>query len=51
MEILNMPKSANKYDYVVAREVDGQFWYWGAFHEFKRAREVAEEIDGAIFEK
>ena len=49
MEILNMPKNANKYKYIVAREVDGDFWFWGGYDKIETAAEVAEEIEGEIF--
>lgn len=49
MEILNMPKNVEKYKYIVAREVDGEFWFWGGYNKIETAAEVAEEIEGEIF--
>lgn len=49
MKIKNCPDYVNKYEYVVAREVDGEFWFYGAYDDIEKAREVAAEINGIAF--
>jgi len=46
MKINNLPATAKNYGYIVAREVDGEFWYWGAWNESEKANEVARDIGG-----
>lgn len=46
--VLNMPEYANDYEFVVAREVDGDYWYWGAYSDGFKAEKAAIEIGGFI---
>lgn len=46
--VLNMPEYANDYEFVVAREVDGDYWYWGAYSDGFKAEKAAVEIGGFI---
>lgn len=51
-EINNIDKDSQFTDcpYVVVRLVKGEFWYWGAFAEEKRAKAVAEALENsAVF--
>lgn len=49
-KIKNLPKYAWEYGYVVAREVNGEFWFYGAFPGIRTAQAAAKEIgNGAIF--
>lgn len=49
-KINNLPKYAWEYGYVVAREVDGEFWFYGAFPGIKTAQAAVKEINnGVIF--
>lgn len=50
-EINNVPDYAYDYNYVVARECEDEFWFWGAFDDFKKALTVAQEIGGEVFSK
>ena len=36
--------------YVVARYVDGEYWYYGSWDDEDRASEVAAEIGGVVLE-
>lgn len=47
MKINNLPTTCKKY--IVARYVDGEYWYWGTFEDGAKAERVAVEIDGEIF--
>ena len=48
MNILNMPEYADHYEFVVAREIDGDYWFWGAYSDGFKAEQVAMEIGGVI---
>ena len=47
MTINNMPKNTEE-KYIVARRVDGDLWFWGAWNDRNRANEVAMEIGGEV---
>jgi len=47
--INNLPDYYTGYNYLVARVVDGDWWFWGCYSTLNRAREAAYEIDGDIF--
>lgn len=49
MCIKNLPDYANDYKYVVAREVDGDWWFWGAYNVFEKARSDAWRLGGEVF--
>lgn len=46
--LMNAPESASHYEFVVAREIDGDFWYWGAYSDGWKADQVAYEIGGVV---
>lgn len=41
MKVNNIPAGAVSRKYVVARYVDGEFWYWGSWDSIDKATEVA----------
>ena len=47
--INNKPAYADDYEFIVARECDGEFWFWGAYENGFKAEQAAIEIDGVIF--
>lgn len=47
--INNLPTYANEYKYIVARECDNEFWFYGAFDESDRANRAAKEVGGVVF--
>lgn len=47
--INNMPEYAKDYEFIVARKVDDEFWFWGAYSNGFQAELVAGEINGVIF--
>ena len=47
--INNLPKCAADYPYIVARFVDGNWWFWGAYSDRRRAANAAWEEDGEVF--
>jgi hypothetical protein len=49
VEINNVPKTAYKYRFIVARIVDNEYWYWGAYNGPLDAFKAASEISGQIF--
>ena len=48
VKVNNVPEYAAQYRYIVARLVDGDLWFWGAYGTMERATEAAESIDGLI---
>jgi len=46
--INNLPTYANEYKYIVARRIDGELWFWGAWNDRNKANEVALEIEGEV---
>lgn len=49
MFIYNKPKYADDYEFIVAREVNNEFWFYGAYADGFKAECVAKEINGVIF--
>lgn len=49
IKINNEPAYAKNYEFVVAREVDGEYWFWGAYADGFKAEQAATEIGGVIF--
>lgn len=49
-EIKNIPDYASEYPYIVAHEIEGELWFWGAYDDRDRANEVAEKIGGVVKE-
>lgn len=48
LNIINAPDDAFDYEFVVAREVDGDLWFWGKFTDGFKAEQVALEVGGLI---
>ena len=48
MMIMGMPAYAAEYDFIVARFCDGEAWFWGAYSDWARASQAAEEADGFV---
>lgn len=46
--INNLPAYAEYYAYIVVRLIDGEYWFYGAYSNGKRAERVALEIGGEI---
>lgn len=49
IKINNEPNYAKDYEFIVARKVDGEFWFWGAYENGFRAEQAALEINGVVF--
>ena len=47
-KIKNLPDYANHYEFVVARRVGDEFWFWGAYSNGFKAEEVALTLDNAV---
>ena len=47
--INNLPDYAKEYKYIVTRECENEFWFYGAFNESDRANRAAEEVNGVVF--
>ena len=50
MTVNYIPAYATEYIYIVARECDGEFCFWGAWNDANKANEVALEIGGEVFD-
>ena len=46
--INNLPAYALNYEYTVARVVNGELWFWGAWDDESRACEVARELGNGV---
>lgn len=49
MEINNQPAYAKDYEFIVARNCDGEWWFWGAYADGYKAEQAALEINGVVF--
>ena len=48
--INNKPASADNYEFIVARKVDNEFWFFGAYSDGFKAGNVASALeDGVVF--
>lgn len=47
-KINNMPETASHYEFVVARLVDDELWYYGAYSDGFKAEQVACSVGGII---
>ena len=48
MNLINAPEYADRYEFVVAREIDNNLWFWGAYANGFKADAVAREIRGVV---
>lgn len=48
-KINNKPAYANDYEFIVARECDNEYWFWGAYENGFKAEQAATEVNGVIF--
>ena len=46
--INNLPTNYTEYPFIIVRMVEGEFWYYGADHDFDRATTVANEVGGIV---
>lgn len=46
--INNLPEYAKEYKFIVYIEVDDEKWFYGAYNNAEKAREVANTVDGKI---
>ena len=46
--INNLPTYANEYKYIVARRINKELCFWGAWNDRDKANEVALEIGGEV---
>lgn len=48
MKINNLPEYAKDCKYIVARFVDNEVWFWGAYEDLAKAYQSASEINGIV---
>lgn len=48
INLFNAPDYASHYEFVVAREIDGDYWFWGAYSDGFKATQVAYEVNGIV---
>lgn len=46
--INNLPTNYTEYPFLIVRIVDGEFWFYGADHDYARATRVADEVGGMV---
>lgn len=47
-QINNYQSYADKYQFVVARRVNGELWFWGAWNDRNTANTVADELGNGV---
>lgn len=47
-EVFNVPEYAMEYPFWVAREVDGERWFWGAYATREDAQQAVDYFDEAV---
>lgn len=47
-QINNYKSYADQYKYIVARRVDEELWFWGAWNDRDKANDVAEELGNGV---
>ena len=48
MTIQNVPEYAKNYKYIVARRVDGELYFWGAWNDKDKANNISHELGDGI---
>lgn len=48
MAIKNLPEYASDYNFVVARNVDDELWFYGAYNDYVQAHRIAVELGKAV---
>lgn len=48
MKVKNVSGYAFEKEYIVARPVDGELWFWGAWSDKKKADATAKEVGGIV---
>lgn len=46
----NIPEYAKSFKYIVARPGLGRFWFYGAWNDEVEASDVADKVEGFVFE-
>ena len=46
----NLPANITQYSHIVARPVDGELWFYGAWHDSRGAEAQAREVEGIVLE-
>lgn len=49
MTIKNVAEYAKTKKYIVAREIEGEFWFFSAWDDENKANEQALDFDGVVF--
>jgi len=49
IEIKNLPPYHERY--VIAKHIDGNYWYWGSWSSEEEAYKVARNISGYVFDR
>ena len=47
-KVNNLPDYAEKYKHIVARAVDGEMWFYGAYNDESKAVNVARSVGGCV---
>ena len=48
IKVNNLPEYAKNYNWLVCRVVNGELWFWGAFNDHDKAREIAIDVNGTV---
>lgn len=48
-KINNVPDYAKDMEFIVVREIDGEYWFYGGYNrDAEKAYRVAEQVDGIV---
>lgn len=50
MNVNNLPAYAFAHHWIVARDIDGALWFYGAYDDREKADKVAETVSGIVVE-
>jgi hypothetical protein len=50
-DIMFVPDYAYDHRYIVARECDNDWWFWGAYDDQFKATIAAEQIGGVVYDR
>jgi len=48
VHINNLKEYAKEYKYIVAKVIDNELWFWGAWDDLLKAEKVAHELGNAV---
>lgn len=47
-KVYNVPRYAKDCEYIVVKESEGKYWFWGGYDSIRKALSAAEYIEGDV---